>query len=342
MRMEPSQDREFMLLALTQAQAAVSAGEVPVGALVVRNGQVIAAGHNAPIVNHDPTAHAEINALRAAAKALGNYRLDGCTLYVTLEPCAMCASAALQARVKRIVYGAPEPKTGAAGSVINLFGNPQLNHQTSVTSGVLAQECAEILQRFFEVRRAEHEVFRIPLREDALRTPESRFAGLSLPLQMSRYTNELPALQGLRLHWFDNRTDISQSPAVYLHGPEGWSAQYVPELTSNAPAIALDWIGFGRSDKPKKESFHTWHWHAQVLQEFLLSLHPQPTVITLPSVLQSVWHDLAPSNCIYPVRWAAQRQPLTIDLRQAPYPDRGHQAGSRAWRTLLAQAGNAD
>jgi tRNA(adenine34) deaminase len=148
-------DEDFMLLALAQAALAAQAGEVPVGAVVVQGGQVIATGRNAPIEGHDPTAHAEIAALRAAAKVLGNYRLPDCTLYVTLEPCAMCSGAMLHARLKRVVFGAPDPKTGAAGSVINLFDQPQLNHQTAVHGGVLAGESAALLKTFFSQRREE-------------------------------------------------------------------------------------------------------------------------------------------------------------------------------------------
>ena len=144
-----------MLLALAQAALAAQAGEVPVGAVVVQGGQVIATGRNAPIEGHDPTAHAEIAALRAAAKVLGNYRLPDCTLYVTLEPCAMCSGAMLHARLKRVVFGAPDPKTGAAGSVINLFDQPQLNHQTALHGGVLAGESAALLKTFFSQRRDE-------------------------------------------------------------------------------------------------------------------------------------------------------------------------------------------
>jgi tRNA(adenine34) deaminase len=148
-------DEDFMLLALAQAALAAQAGEVPVGAVVVQGGQVIATGRNAPIEGHDPTAHAEIAALRAAAKVLGNYRLPDCTLYVTLEPCAMCSGAMLHARLKRVVFGAPDPKTGAAGSVINLFDQPQLNHQTALHGGVLAGESAALLKTFFSQRREE-------------------------------------------------------------------------------------------------------------------------------------------------------------------------------------------
>ena len=148
-------DIDFMRLALAQATEAAQAGEVPVGAIIVQAGKVIATGRNSPIAGHDPTAHAEIIALRAAAKSLGNYRLPDCTLYVTLEPCAMCSGAMLHARLKRVVFGALDAKTGAAGSVINLFEQPQLNHQTALQGGVLADECAALLKSFFSQRREE-------------------------------------------------------------------------------------------------------------------------------------------------------------------------------------------
>ena len=148
-------DNDFMHLALAQAAQAAQDGEVPVGAVVVRKGQVIATGRNAPIESHDPTAHAEIIALRAAAQVLGNYRLPDCELYVTLEPCAMCSGAMLHARLKRVVFGAPDTKTGAAGSVINLFDQPQLNHQTELSGGLLADAAAALLRDFFSQRRIE-------------------------------------------------------------------------------------------------------------------------------------------------------------------------------------------
>jgi tRNA(adenine34) deaminase len=146
-------DDDFMRLALAQAERAGSTGEVPVGALVVFQGEVIGAGYNRPIADSDPSAHAEINALRAAAQRLGNYRLPGCELYVTLEPCAMCSGAIQHARIGRLVYGAQDPKTGACGSVLDLFGNPQLNHHTKVVGGVLADESARLLRSFFAARR---------------------------------------------------------------------------------------------------------------------------------------------------------------------------------------------
>jgi len=146
-------DAQAMALALAQAALAGAAGEVPVGAVVLKDGIVIATGRNAPIATHDPSAHAEMQALRAAAHILGNYRLPDCELFVTLEPCAMCAGAMLHARLKRVVFGATDPKTGAGGSVIDLFAQTQLNHQTQVQGGVLAQECGEMLQAFFRQRR---------------------------------------------------------------------------------------------------------------------------------------------------------------------------------------------
>src|SRR4051812_24150141 len=144
----------FMTEALAMAEAARLAGEVPVGAVVVRDGLVIGRGFNAPISRHDASAHAEIQALRAASLALGNYRLTGCTLFVTLEPCAMCAGAIQHARIARVVFGAPDPKTGACGSVINLFAEPLLNHHTQVEGGLLGRQCSEVLTDFFRQRRA--------------------------------------------------------------------------------------------------------------------------------------------------------------------------------------------
>ena len=142
-----------MRLAIEQARRAASLGEVPVGCVVVRDGEVISTGHNHPVGLHDPTAHAEIMALRAAAQHEHNYRLEGCDVFVTLEPCAMCAGAMLHARVRRVVFGAFEPKTGAAGSMLNLFEHPGLNYHATCTNGVLASECLELLQAFFKARR---------------------------------------------------------------------------------------------------------------------------------------------------------------------------------------------
>ena len=149
----PMDDSGFMGLALDLAREAGAAGEVPVGALIVLDGEVIGRGFNQPIGRHDPTAHAEIMALRDAATRLGNYRLPGATLYVTLEPCAMCAGAIMQARIGRVVFGALDPKTGAAGSVIDLFAESRLNHHACVVGGVLAEPCGRLLSGFFAARR---------------------------------------------------------------------------------------------------------------------------------------------------------------------------------------------
>ena len=150
-----SADELGMRLALDQALNAQLAGEVPVGAVIMRAGQVIATGYNRPITTHDPTAHAEIVALRHAAQLLENYRLPECELYVTLEPCAMCAMALMHARFKRVVFAAPDPKTGVAGSVTDLFAIPQLNHHTQIVGGVLAEPASALLKQFFAERRAQ-------------------------------------------------------------------------------------------------------------------------------------------------------------------------------------------
>jgi tRNA(adenine34) deaminase len=170
-------DEHVMRIALDQAQNAWLVGEVPVGAVIVRAGQVLATGYNRPVTEHDPTAHAEIVALRHAAQLLGNYRLPECELYVTLEPCAMCAMALLHARLKRVVYGASDPKTGAAGSVIDLFGDTRLNHHTQVQRGVLADECGKVLSDFFAERREQYRQRRgtppAPLADDVIPAGEA-------------------------------------------------------------------------------------------------------------------------------------------------------------------------
>src|SRR3954453_22046746 len=145
-------DVDFMRLALKAARGAAAAGELPVGAVLVQGDAILAVGANRPIAAHDPTAHAEIEALRAGGKALGGYRLNGTTLYVTLEPCVMCASAIVHARVSRVVFGAWDPKAGAAGSTVDVFAMPHLNHRVDVFGGVLMEECAKTLGDFFAAR----------------------------------------------------------------------------------------------------------------------------------------------------------------------------------------------
>jgi tRNA(adenine34) deaminase len=151
--MQSGEDASWMELALEQARLAATAGEVPVGALVIKDGEIIGRGHNRNLLDNDPTAHAEIVALRQAAARLGNYRLVGCIMVATIEPCSMCAGALIHARIARLVYGASDPKAGAAGSTVQVINHPRLNHHMEVTAGVLAGRCSEILQDFFRRKR---------------------------------------------------------------------------------------------------------------------------------------------------------------------------------------------
>ena len=286
--MQLEQDAHWMRQALAQAQAAALAGEVPVGAVVVKDGQVIATGRNAPVLGNDPTAHAEIVALRAAAQHLGNYRLDGCTLYVTLEPCAMCSGAMLHARVQRVVFGAPDPKTGAAGSVLNLFGHAELNHHTDVQGGVLAHECSALLGTFFRQRRTQQRaqaLARHPLRDDALRTPDAAFADLPGYPWAPHYISDLPSLAGLRMHYLDEGPQQAPRTWLCLHGNPSWSYLYrhmLPVfLAVGDRVVAPDLIGFGKSDKPKKDGFHQFAWHRKVLLELVDRLDLRNTVLVV-------------------------------------------------------------
>ena len=147
-------DEDYMRAALEQARQAGACDEVPVGAVVVLDGEIVGRGFNQPIGRHDPTAHAEIMALRDAATRLGNYRLPGCALYVTLEPCVMCSGAIMHARIARVVYGARDPKTGVAGSVLDLFAEPRLNHHATIEGGLLGDDCGRMLSSFFAARRS--------------------------------------------------------------------------------------------------------------------------------------------------------------------------------------------
>ncbi len=342
-----AQDEQWMRLALAQAQLAAEAGEVPVGAVLVRNAALLAVGRNAPIHTHDPSAHAEILALRQAAEQLGNYRLDGCELFVTLEPCAMCAGAMLHARLKRVVFGAADPKTGAAGSVLNLFAQTQLNHQTQVQGGVLALECGALLQQFFKHQRAHQVLHSSPLREDALRTLAQRFKGLpELPGTACDVT-DLPSLAGLRLHYVD--AGPADAPTVYLclHSAQAWSQQWrsfmLKQVALGQRVLALDLIGFGKSDKPKKPSFHTLAWHARVIAEWLEHLHLAPwqrLVLVEPINSGVPCQSDGTSLASQLMQWSPPRftgrqshpaDALTQAELDAPYPDAGYRA---AWRAL--------
>ena len=343
-------DDTFMELALAQAHTAMIAGEVPVGAVVVRNGQVIAVGCNAPIGQHDPTAHAEIAALRAAAKVLGNYRLDECDLFVTLEPCAMCAGAMLHARIKRVVFGAADPKTGAAGSIVNLFSEPRLNHQTEVQGGVLAEKCASFLQDFFKRKRGLIKMTSSPVRDDALRTPDSRFDPLTGYPWSPNYVSDLPTLAGLRMHYLIEGPRDAPLTYLCLHGNSAWSYLYrnmIPVfLSAGHRVVAPDLIGFGKSDKPKKDAFHTFSWHRQVLLELVQRLDLKNVVLvvhdlggllglTLPLVDAHRYRGLLVMNTV-----------LATDPEcagyGAPFPDRGHRAALRAFTSMKPEFEDSD
>ncbi len=376
-----------MQLALAQAALAAQAGEVPVGAVVVCNGQVIATGRNAPIESHDPTAHAEIAALRAAAQALGNYRLPDCTLYVTLEPCAMCSGAMLHARLKRVVFGAPDAKTGAAGSVVNLFDQPQLNHQTALQGGVLAGESAALLKDFFSQRRQANTLQNHPLREDALRTPDAAFADLPGYPWPPHYISDLPALGGLRMHYLDEgQAKPGGLTYLCLHGNPAWSYLYrkmIPEfLAAGHRVVAPDLIGFGKSDKPKKTSFHSFGTHRQILLELIERLDLQNVVLvvqdwggilglTLPMAAPQrykgllvmntmlttgdaplsagfiAWREMCANNPGFDIaRLFARGNPHMsapeCAAYNAPFPDAGHRAATKAFPAMVPDTPDAD
>jgi tRNA(adenine34) deaminase len=381
-----AEDAAFMRLALEQAELARQAGEVPVGAVVVKDGQVIAAGWNAPVASHDPTAHAEIVALRAASQARGNYRLDGCDLYVTLEPCAMCAGAMLHARLRRVVYGAPDPKTGAAGSVADLFADTRLNHRTAVTGGVLAAECGALLAGFFQSRRKESRMTTHPLREDALRTPDERFAGLPDYPWKPNYLSDLPALAGLRMHYVDEGSSDAPVTWLCLHGNPAWSYLYrkmIPSfLAAGDRVVAPDLVGFGKSDKPKKDSAHSFSWHRQVLLELVERLDLSNIVLvvqdwggllglTLPMeapgryrgllVMNTAlgtgdlplspgfvaWREMCAKNPEFDVarlfaRGNPQMTAAECAAYSAPFPDRGHRAALRAFPPMVPEFPESD
>lgn len=336
-----TQDAGFMQLALEMAAQAAASGEVPVGAVVVRDGHVIGVGRNSPIASHDPSAHAEVLALRAAAKAVGNYRLDDCTLYVTLEPCAMCCGAILHARLKRVVFGAADQKTGCAGSVLNLFANTQLNHQTRVHGGVLAGQASGSLQQFFQSRRDLQRKNATPLREDALRTPDACFGSLQDYPWQPRFISDLPVLDGLRMHYLDEGPPQAAHVFFCIHPVPGWSYlfhSHIPVwLGEGARVIAPDLIGFGKSDKPKKPEFHTLALHIQCLLQLLDHLAIRKVTLVVPAGesewvrhLRSGVSERAVETVALPLLEAMNSANMQTALYM-PYPDSGHRAAERAF-----------
>jgi tRNA(adenine34) deaminase len=338
-------DVQFMEIALAHAADGAAGGEVPVGAIVVKDGTVIATGRNKPVGDHDPTAHAEIVALRSAAKVLGNYRLDGCHLYVTLEPCAMCSGAILHARLSRLVFGAADPKTGAAGSVVNLFANAQLNHHTEVLGGVLAEQCANELQSFFRERRSEHGHARKSLhrlRDDSLRTPDARFQQLDGYPWSPRYVNDLPSLDGLRMHFIDEGPQNADLCWLCVHGNSSWSYAYrrmIPAfLEAGHRVIAPDLIGFGKSDKPKKASVHSLGFHRHVLRELLEELSAQRVVLVLQDwgiLIGLAMAGMLPQRVVGVLVMDTSHETCEAAY-QAPFVDNGYRAAIRAFSEMGA------
>lgn len=326
--------------ALELARQARGAGEVPVGAVVVHAGRVVGEGCNGPIAGNDPTAHAEVRALRAAAQTLENYRLEDCTLYVTLEPCPMCAGAILHSRIRRVVYGSSDPKTGAAGSVLNLFAFPVLNHQTTVESGVRSEECGALLQDFFAARRQENRLSAQPLRDDALRTPAQRFENLSdYPWTPRWLQQELPALAGLRMACLDEGPRDAACTYLCLHGNPAWSYLYrkmIPVWTAaGCRVVAPDLIGFGQSDKPKRVLAHNFDFHRQVLLELVEHLDLQRVVLVVQD-----WGGILGLTLPMEQPWRYQgllAMNTLLATGEQPLPE-----GFLAWRAMCAQKPDYD
>lgn len=293
----------------------------------------------------------------------------------------MCAGAMLHARLRRVVYGAPDPKTGAAGSVLNLFAQPQLNHQTEVRGGVLAVSCATLLQDFFQGRRESQRRLSQPVREDALRTPEARFADLPDYPWAANYLSDLPALAGLRLHYLDEGPRDAPLTWLCLHGNPSWSYLYrkmIPVfLSAGHRVVAPDLIGFGKSDKPKKDRMHRFDWHRQVLLEFIERLDLRQTVLTVQDwggllgltlpmeapqryagllVMNTLlangemplspgflaWREMCAKKPDYDVgrllaRGTPQLSAAEGAAYNAPFPDRGHRAALRVFPTLVPE-----
>ena len=307
-------DTHFMSLALAQAREAELAGEVPVGAVVVKDGEVIASGRNRTREWNDPTAHAEVIALRGAAQRLGNHRLDGAELFVTLEPCPMCSGAIFHSRLARVVFGAHDPKTGCVGSVIDLFGMRQLNHHTHVTGGVMRQECSALLQDFFQASRAHQAAQAQPLRQDALRTPEIAFAAYAELLQHGLFTYDR---EGFRVHCIDRSTAFADKTILCIHDLPYWSHQFLPLmeplLAAGFRVVAPDLPGCGLSDKPKKKSWHSASAQAQSVLDVCNSLNVVPSHVLALGAASAV----AQIVCDDVVGWDGR----SVHVQVAPQPD---------------------
>lgn len=367
-----------MRLALEQACLAEQLGEIPVGAVVVCEGQVVGAGHNQTLSHCDPTAHAEVVALRAAARTLGNHRLDGCTLYVTLEPCAMCMGAIFHSRVAAVYFGAADPKTGACGSVLDLPAERRINHHCQVHGGVLQAPCAQHLSHYFARLRLNKRQRHRPVREDALRLPS---AALSVCMEgvQSLPFDDLHAAQGLRVQVWQNPS-APQHPArllLCLHGAMSWSTVYRRLLTApldgTTTVWAVDLPGHGGSDKTKKGGEFDAQFQLNVLEALLqrtsaprVHLVAQDTGCELALHLARRHTDRIDGLTLCNPLCAERREFLHqgVPLRSraqllaclksqcagqtdaqaalaAPYPDTGHAAGLLHWFSTVAPCGPA-
>jgi tRNA(adenine34) deaminase len=273
-------DDFFMSLALEEAVLAESAGEVPVGAVVVHKGQVIGRGRNRTRELNDPSAHAEILALRDASQAVGSHRLSGAELFVTLEPCTMCSGAIFHSRLARVVFGAPDPKTGTAGSVLDLFSQRQLNHHTLVTGGVLREECQRILQSFFVSARKRNREEQISLREDALRLDAQ---ALPCPDDSTIISSYFYTSEGYRIRYLDSNPANPKYTLLCIHELGFWSFQVWSLVSRMAHhgvrVIVPDLLGHGLSDRPKKSEWHSVRAHVSSLTALTKYMDLTPTHI---------------------------------------------------------------
>jgi len=367
-----------MELAIGLAAEAGKSGEVPVGAVVVKDGAVVATGQNRTIGWNDPSAHAEVVALREAARVLGTHRMNGLQLFVTLEPCAMCSGAIFHSRLARVVFGAADPKTGCAGSVLDLFASRQLNHHTEVKGDVLAEQCAALLQDFFVQSRRRKNANAAPLRDDALRTPLSSVQGLNEVALPGAYHY---GSEGLRMHCLELGSAQATQSILCIHDFPYWSYQFaawLPALiSSNYKLILPDLLGCGLSDKPKKPSWHHLDAHVRALQDLPMLAQSQPSYIlalgTGLSIAQTLvktagWTDTRIINCqpapVVPEaldqrrKRKAQNTPLTLSMKakdyfvglerlnrkamEAPFPDNGYAAVLRGMQHSSFKAVDAD
>ena len=363
-------DAHWMGMALQEARLAAQRGEVPVGAVVVApDGKtLLGRGGNACIQGPDPSAHAEVQALREAARQFGNYRLEGCTLYVTLEPCAMCSGAMLHARLAEVVYAVADPRTGAAGSVVNLFAQEALNHQTRVrllgadevpmpeTLRKVQQECAAVLRAFFRERRERSAMRRddpehAPLREDAVRLPRQVCATSPLWNPETSHWALVPCVLGAkapawRLHYHDSAPgDTTRPSVVLLHGYAAQAAQWQPWIAAlhatGWRVLAPDLPGHGLSDKPKKTAQHSLQGQLDLLMQWWEQLTPAAGMA--PALIVS--HD---SAAMLAARWVRQSgQSRQSGQGEADAHERGpvwqalDPVWGDAWETLSRQPARA-